>query len=291
MFLSVVTPAYNRAYILPKCYESLIAQTCKDFEWIIVDDGSSDDTEQLVKSFIAEGKVDIKYVKQLNGGKHVAHNKGALMAQGELFLCLDSDDQLTQDAIAFAKEFWEKNKTEKTVGILAKRGGIQDELPICGEWKEGLLSATMYDLYNKYGFSGDTALFFKTKILKTEKFEVFQNENFIPETALYCKIDTYGEMLLVNKVLYLTEYLSDGLTAKYHSLLRKNPNGTAYSYYLQLCMAKKLKQALKYAMLTQIYASLSEDKKQINIEKKKLWLLLAWLPAILYKKKFLSKFE
>ena len=108
---------------------------------------------------------------------------------------------------------------------------------------------------------------------------------------LYCEIDKYGKMLLVDKVLYLTEYLSDGLTAKYHTLLQKNPNGTAYTYYQQLCMSHGGKQKLKYAVLTQIYKSLSKDKKQVCFNKRKGWLLMGWLPAMLYKKRFLAKFK
>lgn len=291
MFLSIVTPTFNRGYILGACYQSLLRQTCKDFEWIVVDDGSSDNTEELVNSFITENKIDIKYVRQENGGKHIAHNTGAEYAQGEMFLCLDSDDQLTEDAVAFAKECWQENKVDGIVGILAKRGAISDRQPICGMWQEGLQSATMFDLCNKYGFSGDTALFFKTEILKKEKFISFAGERFIPETALYCEIDEYGEMLLVDKVLYLTEYLPDGLTAKYHTLLRKNPNGTAYTYYQQLCMSHSKKQKLKYAMLTQMYKSLSKDKKQLKFKRRKGWLLITWMPALLYKKRFLGKFK
>lgn len=291
MFLSIVTPTFNRGYILGVCYQSLLAQTCKDFEWIVVDDGSSDNTEELVQTFIAENKLDIKYVKQENGGKHIAHNTGAEHAQGEMFLCLDSDDQLTENAVEFAKGYWQENKADGIVGILAKRGAISNRDAICGTWQDGLKSATMFDLCNKYGFSGDTALFFKTEILKKEKFVSFAGERFIPETALYCEIDKYGVMLLLDKVLYLTEYLPDGLTAKYHTLLRKNPNGTAYTYYQQLCMSRGAKQKLKYAVLTQIYKLLSKDKKQVCFDKRKGWLLMGWLPAMLYKKRFLAKFK
>lgn len=291
MFLSIVTPTYNRAYILSKCYDSLVAQTCQDFEWIVVDDGSTDTTEELVQSFVLEKKISIRYIKTENGGKHLAHNVGAEKAQGEMFLCLDSDDQLTENCVAYVKEFWQANQKEGITGVLAKRGSIQTRIPICGEWDKNLKSATMFDLFNKHKFQGDTALFFRTEILKKEKFISFENEKFIPETALYCEIDKYGEMLLVDKVLYLTEYLPDGLTAKFHSLLQKNPNGTSYTYYQQLCMAKGWKQKLKYAMLTNIYKSLSKNKKQLNFKEQKFWLFITALPAILYKKSFFDKFK
>lgn len=289
MFLSIITPTYNRGYILSKCYDSLVAQTCKDFEWIVVDDGSTDDTETLVQSFVLENKLDIKYVKKENGGKHLAHNVGAELAQGELFLCLDSDDLLTEDSVAFAKAFWEKNQGKNITGILAKRGSITAQAPICGTWKEGLKSATMFDLFNKYGFYGDTALFFRTEILKKEKFISFKGEKFIPETALYCEIDKYGEMLLVDKVLYLTEYLPDGLTAKYHTLLKNNPKGTSYTYYQQLCMAKDGKQKFKYAMLVNIYKSLCKEKSELQFTQEGFWLFITGLPALLYKKYFFNK--
>ena len=289
MFLSIVTPTYNRAYILTECYKSLLTQTCKDFEWIIVDDGSSDNTEELVQTFITENKLDIKYIKQQNGGKHIAHNTGAECAQGEMFLCLDSDDQLTEDAVEFAEKYWQKNRADGIVGILAKRGAIRDRQPICGSWQEGLQSATMFDLNNKYGFYGDTALFFKTEILKKEKFVKFEGEKFIPETDLYCEIDRYGEMLLVDKVLYLTEYLPDGLTAKYHLLLQKNPLGTAHTYYKQLCMASGIKCKLKYAMLVNIYKSLSVNKKQLQIKKRRCWVWVSAIPAKIIKNRFLNR--
>ena len=289
MFLSIVTPTYNRAYILTECYKSLLVQTCKDFEWIVVDDGSSDDTEGLIQSFIAEDKLDIKYVKQENGGKHVAHNTGAEYAQGELFLCLDSDDQLTENAVEFIKQYCMVNRMEGVTGILAKRGSIAERRSICGSWQEGLRRATMFDLNNKYGFYGDTALFFKTEILKKEKFVKFEGERFIPETDLYCEIDRYGEMLLVDEVLYLTEYLPDGLTAKYHQLLQKNPLGTAYTYYKQLCMASGIKCKLKYAMLVNIYKSLSANKNQLQIKKRKCWLWLSVIPAKMVKNRFLNR--
>ena len=98
-FLTVFTPAYNRAVTLPRLYESLLRQTCFDFEWLIIDDGSSDDTSRLIHSFTGEGKFPVRYVYKENGGKHTAHNLALEEAEGEWFLCVDSDDTLAPDAV------------------------------------------------------------------------------------------------------------------------------------------------------------------------------------------------
>lgn len=291
MLISVITPTYNRAYILSKCYESLVKQTSQAFEWVVVDDGSSDNTEELVASFINENKIKIKYIKQANGGKHIAHNTAVLNSQGELVVCLDSDDVLTEDAIEKAICFWRENAQPHNTGILAKRGDMVERKPICSELPQGVKECTMFDLTNKYGFEGDTILYFRRELLEKNLFKSFEGERFIPETNMYIEIDKFGTMLLFDEVLYLCEYLPDGLTAKYHSLLVKNPNGTADTYYKQMCMAGDFKTRLKYAVLTNIYKSLSTNKKELQFNKNRLLLFATAIPAGLIKNKFLSKFE
>ncbi len=291
MLISVITPTYNRAYILNKCYESLVKQTSQAFEWVVVDDGSTDNTEELILSFIEENKIKIKYIKQENGGKHVAHNTAVLNSQGELVVCLDSDDVLTEDAIERAIAFWQENVNPHNTGILAKRGDMVERKPICSALPKGVKECTMFDLTNKYGFQGDTILYFRREILEHNLFKSFEGEKFIPETNMYIEIDKFGTMLLLDEVLYLCEYLPDGLTAKYHSLLEKNPNGTADTYYKQMCMAKDIKTKLKYAVLTNIYKSLSKNKRELQFTENKLLLVACTLPAALVKSKFLKKFE
>lgn len=291
MLISVITPTYNRAYILGKCYESLLKQTSQDFEWVVVDDGSTDNTEELVKSFIKENEIKIKYIKQENGGKHIAHNTAVLHSEGELVVCLDSDDLLTEDAIEVAIDFWEKNAQPHNTGILAKRGDMVERKPICSDLPEGISELTMFDLTNKYGFEGDTILYFRRELLEENLFKSFKGERFIPETNMYVEIDKHGTMLLLDKVLYLCEYLPDGLTAKYHSLLVNNPNGTADTYYKQMCMAREIKTKLKYAVLTNIYKSLSKNKKELEFNENKFLLLALYIPSLLIKNKFLSKFS
>lgn len=291
MLISVITPTYNRAYILGKCYESLVGQTSGDFEWVVVDDGSTDNTQELVQSFIEENKIKIKYIKQENGGKHIAHNTAVLNSAGELVVCLDSDDVLTENAVERAIAFWQENAQPHNTGILAKRGDMVERKPICSALPEGVKESTLFDLTNKYGFEGDTILYFRRELLEKNLFKSFEGERFIPETNMYIEIDKCGTLLLLDEVLYLCEYLPDGLTAKYHQLLVKNPNGTADTYYKQMCMAGDFKTKLKYSVLTNIYKSLSKKKSELQFDENKLLLLVSSIPAKLIKNKFLNKFE
>lgn len=275
MKISVITPTYNRAYILTQCYESLCNQTNKDFEWIVVDDGSTDETESVIRNLIDEGKIQIIYKKQNNGGKHRAHNTAVALASGILTVCLDSDDMLTPDAIEIAIKEWELNCSNNVIGILALRGDIQHMNPICSSIPKGIKYASITTLRDKYQFEGDTVLFFKTDLLKKVPFKEFEGENFLTETNLYCDLDKYGEMVLHNEVLYLCEYRSDGLTAKYHRLLFDNPLGTADTYYKMALMSSSFIKTLKYGIISQAYNRLVKPTSRIKYPDKHFTLLFA----------------
>ena len=117
--LTVFTPSYNRAYTLHKCYESLLRQTSKDFTWLIIDDGSSDNTKELVDSWINENKIEINYIYQENQGMHGAHNTAYKNIKTELNVCIDSDDYMPDDAVKKIISFWNKNKRSDLAGIMA----------------------------------------------------------------------------------------------------------------------------------------------------------------------------
>lgn len=287
MKISIITPTYNRAYILTQCYESLVKQTKKEFEWIIVDDGSTDETEDKVQDFLSEGKIEIKYFKQANGGKHRAHNVGVKNATGELCLCLDSDDALAPNAIECAERIWLEHSSEKVIGILALRGDFKEHRPICSLIPEGIKSATMSELRDKYNFQGDTILFFRTDLLKRHLFREFKDEKFLTENNLYVELDSCGEMILLNEVLYYCEYLPDGLTAKYRRLLLNNPKGTADTYYRMSVYANNWRCALKYAVIAQAYLSLAKDKSELVFSRRKFLMCIARLGVPYYKKRYM----
>lgn len=245
--LTIFTPTYNRAYVLPRLYKSLIEQKNKDFEWIVVDDGSTDDTETLVKNWIDEKKIDIIYYKQENQGKPIAHNLGVEKSSGELFTCIDSDDYLTSNATEIILNKWNNVKKNKNcVGIVGKcifsdGKNVGTDMPV------GITFSTLNDLYNKYKFRGDTILVFKTEEIKKYVFPKIEGEKFIPETYLYDKIDQDGKLAMIQEGIYICEYLQDGYTANSSKLIKNNPKGYILMAEQRLQLSKKFKEKYKAA--------------------------------------------
>lgn len=228
--ITIFTPTYNRGYILNRCYESLCKQINNNFEWLIVDDGSIDNTEELVNNWIKANKIRIRYIKQENSGKHIAHNKGVLECNTDIFVCVDSDDYLTDNAIDTIYQNWNKVKTNsKLAGIIALRGNELRE-PISTRMPRHVSQSSILDLYNKYKFKGDTMLIFRSEILKKYLFPVFEGEKFVTEAVIYDQISKEYKMILLDEVLYIGEYLEDGYSRNIKSIHRKNPNG--YMFYL-----------------------------------------------------------
>ena len=170
--LTIFTPTYNRGYILSKAYEALCRQTNKDFCWLIIDDGSTDDTQQLVTAWIQEAKILIKYYQQSNGGKMRAHNKGVSLCQTELFVCVDSDDHLVDTAVEDILDLWNSlDGREQLAGIVAYRGKDSSHT-MFGEKFSCTGCATMQELYEK-GFYGETTVIYRTEVLVQYPFPVF----------------------------------------------------------------------------------------------------------------------
>ena len=168
--LTIFTPSYNRAYILPKLYESLKRQTDKRFEWVIVDDGSVDDTESLVNGWINESLININYQKQQNQGKHIAINTGVEMANGELFFIVDSDDQLTLNAVEKVFIFWNSHKTDENIsGILSYRQ-FPDGKRVGSALPSYVKQCKLRESSSKYGSIGDKVVIYRTELFRKFKF-------------------------------------------------------------------------------------------------------------------------
>ena len=279
--ISVFTPTFNRAYILSRLYDSLIKQTNKSFIWIIVDDGSTDNTEEFVKIWQEERKIQIKYYKQENGGKQRAHNKGVEVCDTELFICVDSDDYLIEDAIQILIETWDGIENKQNIsGIVGLRGKDKDTA-LGTRMPKNLDKASLNDLYKKHGFRGDTALLFRTDILKKFPFYVVEGEKFIGEGYIYLQIDQNYSLYLLNKIIYICEYLEDGYTTNVRKLIKKNPKGYMVLNKQSALYSESIKGKYESSIKYMIGCILSNEKQSIMNAPYKILAILSYPPAII----------
>lgn len=230
--LTLFTPTYNRAYILNTLYRSVQRQTYRNFEWIIVDDGSADNTEELVKDWIADGNdFPIRYYKVPNGGKCRAINRGLELAEGELFFTMDSDDYLTDDALEKVVSWFEEiNPDGEIKGIVANRGYSPTET-VNYLFEEVYLDKTLLDIYTlkraeKQVFDGERAFVFYTDFHKKYMYPEFEGENFMGEAVTWNRMAHDGfKMRFYNDIIWVFEYKDDGLTRAGSSIFLKNPKG------------------------------------------------------------------
>lgn len=252
MLVTVFTPTYNRAYIISKLYESLLRQTDLSFEWVVVDDGSTDNTQELFEKFLNEDKIAINYIKTQNGGKQRAINKGVSVAKGELLFIVDSDDYLTDDAVFSISKHWDSIKDKNWIaGLCFRRVNYNTHKFIGGDCdiKEGEYSSI--GIANTLQISGDKAEVFKTSIMKLFPFPEFKRENFVPEALVWNRISKDFKLKFINYGIYLCEYLPDGLSYNFHENLKKNPQGFTL-FYKEVLFCKgiplfvKIKSLIRY---------------------------------------------
>ena len=224
--VTVFTPTYNRAYILGDLYHSLQRQTCMDFEWLIVDDGSADDTKALVASWQGEeNPFPIRYVYQENGGKCRAINRGLKEADGRLFFTVDSDDYLTDDAIEKVIRWdGELPKDGHFCGYVGNRGITLTQTPN-RLFPGGYLDGTALDRYDQV--DGERAFVFYTEIHRKYLYPEFPGEKFLTEAVTWDLMAHDGyKMRFYNDIIWIWEYKDDGLTRAGYRVFLENPQGT-----------------------------------------------------------------
>ena len=219
--LTIFTPTYNRAYTLPRLYNSLCNQSNKEFIWLIVDDGSKDNTKEIINQWINEAKIEIEYIYQENAGKAQAHNNGVRNTKTELFVCVDSDDYLTADAVETI--IVEDLTKQDCVGALYKKGYSENKSVTI--WNKEMDYSTLQDAYLNKGLQGDTMLVYKTSVIKQFEYPKIEGERFIPDAYLYDRIDTIGKLKFIDRILYVCEYLPDGYTSNIRRINATNPKG------------------------------------------------------------------
>lgn len=239
--ITVFTPTYNRKYKLPQLYKSLCEQTCKDFVWLIVDDGSSDGTEELVRSWMEDHELEIQYHYQQNGGKMRAHNKGTELCETEYFVCIDSDDYLSspsviKDTLGFLEQNKELLERDDVSGVVSYRKMLSGSQ---GKFPENVKLATLTEL--NAGYRGETTLMFKTDVLRLYPFPVVEGEKFLTENFVYDQLDERYKLLVFPYYSQDCEFHPDGITSNAWDVLYKNPKG--YRMYYNQCI--KLKKGSK----------------------------------------------
>lgn len=226
MELAILTPTFNRGGVLRNLYESLKRQTCKDFEWIIVDDGSSDNTQDIVKKWIAEDEICVRYLYKENGGKHTALNFAIKQMESKLTFIVDSDDILTDDAVETILRYHRRYEDETNLcGYAFLRaypdGKINGKEFIPDEKVASYIDARI----NSDDTMADKAEVFKTACLKEFPFPEYPGERFLGEDIVWVRMARKYMMVHINKAIYIGNYLEDGLTKNRRLNNIKSPVG------------------------------------------------------------------
>lgn len=289
--LTILTPAYNRAPLLPRLYESLLCQTNKDFQWFVVDDGSEDETEALIKKYQEDGKLQILYDKQENGGKHRALNRGIRKIDSELTFIVDSDDYLPEQAVEIILQYHEKyrksKETEKLCGYSFLRCHADGRVNTA-YFPEDEKIDTYLSVRINGNIGGDKAEVFFTDILKQYPFPEFEHEKYMPEDVVWMQMSGPYRMVHINRNVYICDYLEGGLTKTGRRMKIHSPKGMVLRSKIYLDSSEvHLRVKVKMMLLYIIYghfAEYSNQKLLKEIKEKALWIL-CFLPALaLYKK-------
>ena len=294
MKLSILTATYNRANYLPKLYESIKENLKYKItpEWIIVDDGSTDETKNIVEEFIKENRIIIKYMYQKNSGKMSAINEAVKIATGDLIVDCDSDDFFSDNGFEIIEKNAEKLfKDEELYGMVFLKK--EENGKISGkEFSQKEYKTTMLDLYFKEDIGGEKILVYNGKIRKMYSHQLEHNEKFITEARMYHKMDEKYKLLAINEVVEIGSYIEDGYTKNINKTFKENPHG--YYMYFKELLQKNMKgvkfskrlYAIKHYIL---FGYLTKNKFNVNLIKDRLNKLLyisLYFPGIMKSRKF-----
>lgn len=273
--LTVFTPAYNRAHTLPRTYESLRVQTCKDFIWLVVDDGSTDDTAALVRKWKSQDNgFPIEYVYKENGGMHTAHNTAYENISTELNVCIDSDDSMTPDAVALILEKWRQVKEMGYAGIIALDADMNTGKVIGKGFPESMTETTVIGYYQNGG-AGDKKLIYRTDVIKEHPpYPVFEGEKYVSLSYKYRLIDQKYKMAVLDKVVCNVEYQQDGSSLNMYRQYLRNPKGFAFWRKVRMETPESKKRLLVDCIHYCSSSQISHNKNYIKESPKPLLTLL-----------------
>ncbi len=246
--LTIFTPTYNRGYCIHLVYESLLRQTSKDFLWLIVDDGSVDDTKNIVGSWINDGAIEIAYISQENQGMVAAHNTAHYHIDTEINVCIDSDDFMPDDAVEKIVNYWIANRRPDLMGLVGldayKNGNI-----IGIRFPDNLYECKFSEIYTKYKVYGDKKYVLRSDLIKQHlPYPSFKGEKFPAPSYLYLFLEQKYDFLICNDIFCIVEYLPDGNSMNKLKQYRNSPNSYACYRIAKMKFALNYKERFKNAI-------------------------------------------
>lgn len=289
--LTVFTPAYNRAHTLPRTYESLKKQGNKNFKWLIVDDGSKDNTKELVDEWLkADNGFEIKYVYKVNGGMHTAHNTAYENIDTELNVCIDSDDCLAENAVDKILKKWDEVKDKGYAGIVGLDANMNTGEVIGTSFNTELKETTISGFYDAGG-SGDKKLIYRTDIInKYPVYPVFEGEKYVSLSYKYLLIDQDYKLAVLNEVLCNVEYQEDGSSNTMFRQYLANPKGFAFWRTIRMQYDKSFKR-LVMDCIHYVSSSLLAKNKHFIKESPKKVLTVLCIPFGWGLSKYIQKYK
>lgn len=276
--ITVFTPAFNRAHTIWRTYQSLCRQTCKDFIWMVIDDGSTDNTAELVLKWKENSEFEIIYIYQQNQGMHGAHNTAYQNITTELNVCIDSDDYMPDDAIELITKFWRKIGSDKYAGIIGLDVDLNQQI-IGTEFPNNLKETTLTDFYANGG-KGDKKLVYRTEVIKKyPEYPIFDNEKYVGLAYKYMLIDQNYTLLTINRPLVVVEYQQDGSSNNMLHQYWNNPKGFAFYRKTEMVLAPTLKRRFMSCIHYVSSSIISKNKNFIKESPKKLLTILSILPG------------
>ncbi len=276
--ITVFTPAYNRAHTLPRTYNSLLKQENKDFIWLIVDDGSTDNTAELVKEWQQKDNgFEIRYVFKENGGMHTAHNSAYENIDTELNVCIDSDDMLSEGAIEAILKKWTSVRNDNYAGIIGLDADFDGN--IIGNGFPHDMNETTLGGYYANGGTGDKKLVYRTDVIKKyPPYPVFEGERYVALGYKYRLIDQDYSLAVLDKVLCDVEYQADGSSGTMWKQYKKNPKG--FAFWRKVCMQYPIsKKRIFVDCIHYVSSSILSHNGDFFTESPKKFLTLLSIPA------------
>lgn len=280
--LSIITPSYNRGNMLKNCFESLRFQSNYDFEWIVVDDGSMDDTRSVME-YISNEHIpfEIRYIWKENGGKHTALNAAHPYIHGKYVLILDSDDTLTSDAVETVLNGWSKYDANADIGIVIFLKQLSDGT-ICARGKAEDIVIDVLNQKRICNVASDCCEVIRTELFKKYPFPVFDGERFLAETSLWYRAGLDAKCVYINRPIYICEYLEGGLTKSGKKMRIRNCHGGMYTSYLRMNQRCALKERIKAGLLYVCYGCFAKISIAEMLKKAKgcrCWTLMCLIPG------------